>query len=183
MREQETMNSYQNTRAATRWRRRNCGHRDYARSWAIAGAVLRTGNSVRPFARHRLLAGTQLRKAGPGRDHGEYGSGKPGTPPRQAGGAASRGASQAAAAQDGRICSQPAVTTARMRHANASAPNPSDLTFYQTVQQKDNAHPQLTPPEAAPPRASDRPPTRIPRSAPATWCRLRQCAIRTTPSC
>ena len=32
---------------------------------------------------------------------------------------------------------------------NASVPNPSDLTFYQTVQQKDNAHPQLTPPQAA----------------------------------
>jgi cell division septation protein DedD len=31
----------------------------------------------------------------------------------------------------------------------ASAPNTTDLTFYQTVQQKD-AHPQLTPPEPAP---------------------------------
>ncbi len=31
----------------------------------------------------------------------------------------------------------------------AAAPNTNDLTFYQSVQQKD-AHPQLTPPEAAP---------------------------------
>jgi cell division septation protein DedD len=30
----------------------------------------------------------------------------------------------------------------------AASTNPSDLTFYQAVQQKDNTHPQLTPPEA-----------------------------------
>jgi DedD protein len=32
----------------------------------------------------------------------------------------------------------------------AASPNPSDLTFYQAVQQKNDAHPQLVPPEAPP---------------------------------
>jgi cell division septation protein DedD len=40
--------------------------------------------------------------------------------------------------------------------AAASAPNTSDLTFYQSVQKKDD-HPQLTQPEAAPPAPPARP--------------------------
>jgi cell division protein FtsN len=52
-----------------------------------------------------------------------------------------------------------ATPAANAAASNAPAANPSDLTFYQTVQQKDNAHPKLTPPVAAaspaPPSAAD----------------------------
>src|ERR1700676_2931133 len=53
------------------------------------------------------------------------------------------GASQAAAPRT------PDCTTGdNCQPPSASTPNPTDLTFYQSVQQKD-AHPQLTPPESA----------------------------------
>jgi cell division septation protein DedD len=53
----------------------------------------------------------------------------------------------------------PNASTSGASTANAPTSNASDLTFYKTVQQKDNAHPQLTPPEpvarTAPPAAAD----------------------------
>jgi DedD protein len=53
------------------------------------------------------------------------------------------GASQAAAPK-----TSDCTTGDNCQPQSASTPNPTDLTFYQSVQQKD-AHPQLTPPEGA----------------------------------
>ena len=55
----------------------------------------------------------------------------------------------------------PQTASPNAAQPNATTPNPSDLTFYRAVQQKDNAHPQLTPPETqasatAPPAADAR---------------------------
>jgi DedD protein len=56
-------------------------------------------------------------------------------------------------------CQPGAAATANTATPNATTTNSTDLTFYQAVQQKDNSHPQLTPPEAAassaPPAAAD----------------------------
>jgi DedD protein len=66
---------------------------------------------------------------------------------------------RAADCAGGDNCQPPATATASAATTSTTTSNPSDLTFYQAVQQKDNAHPQLTPPEAAanpaPPAAAE----------------------------
>ncbi len=102
----------------------------------LLGAVLRPGDSLRHFARGWLLAGTQFCPAG-GR-----GARSPRLPRIRLSSTANKpGASQVAAPKTpdcptGDNCPPQATST----------PNTTDLTFYQTVQQKDE-HPQLTPPE------------------------------------
>jgi DedD protein len=67
------------------------------------------------------------------------------------------GAAQAAQPKTPDCAGEDNCPTQAAASPNATTPNPSDLTFYQAVQQKDNAHPQLTPPvaQASAPAAAD----------------------------
>jgi DedD protein len=158
MREQETMGGYQNTRAVGS-RMDDAGTADTEITLGVSqllglffglvilcGLALGTGYWLGHNSSKQSLAAT----ATPA-DPAPTANGKPGAAqlaPQVSSQAASQDGQAKAADCGGDNCPPPAAAsiTAAPR---AATPNPSDLTFYQTVQQKDNAHPKLTPPESA----------------------------------
>jgi cell division septation protein DedD len=166
MRERETMNGYQNTRAAgTRVDDAAIADTEITLGVGqllglffglviLCGLALGTGYWLgRNSAKQTLAAAATA--SGASANPAPTASGKPG-----AAQLAAQPASQvqpAAADCIGDNCQPQAASAPNAAAANApnasapsaSVPNPSDLTFYQTVQQKDNAHPKLTPPVAA----------------------------------
>jgi len=176
MRERETMDGYQNTRVV--------GNRMEDAGIADTEITLGVGQLLGLFFGLVILCGLAL---GTGywlgrnsvKQAANAASAIPATPAPSANGkpgaaqlapqASSPVAQPTADCAGGENCQPGAAATPNAATANASAPgvatpnasvpNSSDLTFYQAVQQKDNAHPQLTPPApapgAAPPAAAD----------------------------
>jgi len=178
MREREMMEGYQNTRA-TGSRMDDAEMADTEITLGIGqllglffglvilcGLALGTGYWLgHNSAKQALAAATSTSPANPA----PTADGKPGAAqlaPQATSQLASAAQPTAADCGSGQNCQPQAAPNASPVNpaANAAAPNApvtnsSDLTFYQTVQQKDNAHPKLTPPAAAaspaPPAAAD----------------------------
>jgi DedD protein len=167
MRERETMNSYQNTRAADT-RMDDAGIADTEITLGVGqllglffalvilcGLALGTGYWLGHNSAKQATAAATTASGAPANPT-PTASGKPGA--AQLAAQPSQASQPVAADCSGDNCQSQAAAAPNTAMANAvanastpnaSVPNPSDLTFYQTVQQKDNAHPKLTPPEAA----------------------------------
>jgi DedD protein len=126
----------------------------------LCGLSLGTGYRLGRNSAKQAAAATAVTAANPA----PYSSGKPG---------ASQVAPQVAQpkAPD---CASGDNCPPQAASPNATTPNPTDLTFYQAVQQKDS-HPQLTPPEAA---ASAAPPAADARSTLGTGYLVQIAAVR-----
>jgi cell division septation protein DedD len=124
----------------------------------LCGLSLGTGYWLGRSSAKQSLSGATAVAAAPGA--APSADGKPGAAQLASQAASPDGQPKAADCAGGENCPVQAVATANAATPGAAAPyastpaatnsNTRDLTFYKTVQQKDNAHPQLAPPEPAP---------------------------------
>jgi cell division septation protein DedD len=171
MREQETMDTYQNTRTVGS-RMADAEDADTEITLGIGqllglffglvilcGLALGTGYWLGRNSAKQAPAPGSVAAVAPG-NPASTADGKPGAAQLATPTAAQVAQIKAADCAGGDNCQPQAAATANANSANAAAPsatipNSSDMTFYQAVRQKDNSHPQLTPRETA---ASSAPP-------------------------